>query len=199
MHIIPLLAIVFIITVVFLYKRKKRNRFKTYSQLIEHSSIDEKAPFSAAFKQICLFHEAIHLMSNANNSTNGKKDSEETIDKRHLVTILFILGAIDCSSQGYGLSSKDFIKLVEKYCLSYGIHINAVNILIAYYCNLDVSDGAKRVVEEGGELYNKWINGNTMIPLVAYKYISDCIQNDNIPSSLGNLFFLLPDNIRNEL
>lgn len=134
--------------------------------------------FTAALNRLLIFHEAcILFMSDLSNN-----------DKFNLAMDLYFLGAVDCCSQRHDLSDKEFAKLISSFFKQIGKDSNYINILINYFLKMGILPEAETCVIEGGEHYNKWLNGDSEIPFNSGTTIQKYYNNPNFPESVGHLY-----------
>ena len=137
-------------------------------------------PFDAALKRLLLYHEACMLIFH-----NWEYPSEE---KAELATQLYFLGAIDCSSQRHSLSDMQFAELIVAFFQTIGLNDMYARFMGVFFVKMDTVPSAKKCVIEGGEHFNKWLNGNSTIPVCLIRTLEKHCDDPDFPASVGHLY-----------
>jgi len=138
------------------------------------------APFDAALKRVLLYHQAC-LLGNANSEYADE-------EKAHLVTQLYFLGAVDCSSQRHNLSDIQFGELIIAFFQTIGEKEMYATFMVKFFLKMNSVPSAMKCVIEGGEAFNKWLNGNSMIPGCVVMRLEKFIDDPDFPASVGDLY-----------
>jgi len=147
---------------------------------ITPDGIQDIAPFDAALKRLLLYHEACMLFI-----TNWEYPNEEKAD---LAKHLYFLGAVDCSSQRHNLSEIQFAELIITFFQAIGLNEMYARFLGEFYIKMNSVPSAMKCVIEGGEHFNKWLNGNSMIPECVLMSLEKFIDDPDFPASIGQLY-----------
>jgi hypothetical protein len=137
-------------------------------------------PFDAALKRVLLYHEACML-----GIANWEYADEE---KAHLATQLYFLGAVDCSSQRHNLSDIQLGELIRGFFEAIGENEMYATFMVKFFLKMNSVPAAMKCVIEGGEAFNKWLNGNSMIPGCVMMRLEKFIDDPDFPGSIGDLF-----------
>lgn len=102
---------------------------------------------------------------------------------------LFIMGFIDAASQSANLNDDEFIDLFKAVFtdLDYEYDESYRAKIILFHQSIDVNHGAFPAIIKGGDLYNKFANGNSMAPLAASLLIEELVSDNNFPASVDEL------------
>ena len=138
------------------------------------------APFDAALKRLLLYHEVCMLCIHSWEYPNE--------EKADIAKHLYFLGAVDCSSQRHNLSEMQFVNLIIAFFQAIGLNEMYARFMGVFFLKMDSVPSAKKCVIEGGEHFNKWINGNSMIPMCSISTIKKFCDNPDFPASVGNLY-----------
>lgn len=136
--------------------------------------------FDAAIKRVLLYHKACLLF--VENLECADKE------KAQLATQLYFLGAVDCSSQRHNLSDVQFAKLITAFFQTIGTNEMYAAFMGKFFLKMDSMPSAMKCVIEGGEHFNKWLNGNTMVPMFSIRTIEKCCDDPDFPASIGDLY-----------
>lgn len=137
-------------------------------------------PFEAALKRVLLYHQACLL-----NIANWEFADEEKAD---LAKHLYFLGAVDCSSQRHNLSDTQFADLIEAFFQKVGANEMYAGFLGIFFVKMDSVPSAKKCVIEGGDHFNRWLNGNTMVPMCSIRTLEKYCDDPDFPASVGHLY-----------
>jgi hypothetical protein len=137
-------------------------------------------PFDAALKCVLIYHKAC-LLGIANWEYTDK-------EKAHLATQLYFLGAVDCASQRHKLSDTQFGELIIAFFQTIGENEMYATFMAKFFLKMKSMPSAMKCVIEGGEAFNKWLNGNSMIPGCAMMRLEKFIDDPDFPASVGHLY-----------
>lgn len=149
-------------------------------QFLPREKEEDIPPFDAAFKRVLLYHKACLLCIE-----NWESVDEE---KAHLATLLYFLGVVDCSSQRHNLSDLQFAKLIIEFFQTIGESEMCATFMVKFFPNMDSVPSARKCVIEGGGHFNKWLNGNSTIPICSIQTLKKCCDDPDFPSSIGHLY-----------
>ena len=138
------------------------------------------APFDAALKRLLLYHKACMLTIH-----NWEYPNEEKTD---LATQLYFLGALDCASQQHRLSDMQFADFIVSFFHKIGVDEMYARFLGVFFVKMDSVPSAKKCIIEGGENFNKWLNGNSMTPRCLIRTLEKYCDDPNFPASVGHLY-----------
>lgn len=136
--------------------------------------------FDAALKRLLLYHQACLL-----GIEHWEYMDEE---KTHLATQLYFLGAVDCSSQRHNLSDIQFAELIKAFFEKTGENEMYSAFMVKFFLKMKSVPSAMKCVIEGGEAFNKWLNGNSMIPGCVMMRLEKFINDPDFPDSVGDLY-----------
>ena len=108
--------------------------------------------------------------------------------KADLAKQLYFLGAVDCSSQRHNLSDKQFADLLMSFFHAIGLNEMYARFLGEFFIKMNSVPSAMKCVIEGGEHFNKWLNGNSMIPGCVLMSLEKFIDDPDFPASIGHLY-----------
>ena len=134
----------------------------------------------AALKQMSIYHEACMLFL-----CNSDFPNEEKSD---LAKHLYFLGAVDCVSQLHKLSDIQFAELILEFFQTIGLNEMYARFMVVFFLKMDSVPSAQRCVIEGGEYFNKWINGNTAMPMCLARLLERYCDDLDFPASVGDLY-----------
>lgn len=144
---------------------------------------EDTTPFDVALKSLLLYHEACMLfINNWEYQDEGKAD---------LATHLYFLGAVDCSSQLHKLSDKQFIDLAMAFFHAIKTNENYTTLLLRFFLKMTSVPVAMKCVIEGGQHFNKWLNGNPAIPTCSIGTLKEFCGDPNFPTSAGHLYIMI--------
>lgn len=141
--------------------------------------------FDSALKRLLIFHEACMLCIQ-HRDFNNKEQAE-------LATNLYFLGAVDCSSQRHSLSDKEFGQLIMAFFTTVGLNEAYAMLLLKCFLKMNAIPSVKNCIIEGGQQFNKWLNGNSNIPLVSMVAIETSCNNIDFPKTAGQLYVALDE------
>jgi len=109
--------------------------------------------------------------------------------KAKLAQGLFYLGMLDAASQCANLSDKQFLDLFNAVFtdLDYEFDEEFKSKILLFHQSLNTEHGAFPAIMKGGDLFVKFINGNTMAPIAGGMLIKELVEDPNFPSSLEAL------------
>jgi len=136
--------------------------------------------FDAALKRLLLYHYACML-----GIRSWEYPNEEKAD---LAKHLYFLGAVDCSSQRHNLSDMQFADLIVAFFHKIEANEMYASFLGVFFVKMDSVPSAKKCVIEGGEHFNKWLNGNSMISICSIRTLEKCCDDPDFPASVGHLY-----------
>ena len=109
-------------------------------------------------------------------------------EKAELATNLYFLGAVDCSSQRHSLSDEQFGQLVMAFFRAIGANEKYASLMLMYFLKMDAIPSAMNCIIEGGQQFNKWLNGNSTIPLCSMTTIETFCNDSDFPMTPGHLY-----------
>lgn len=140
----------------------------------------DTVPFNTALKQLLLYHEACMLFI-ANWEYADKEKAE-------LATHLYFLGAIDCSSQRHNLSDIQFANLITAFFQAVKAKEMYAMFMGVFFLKMNSVPSAMKCVIEGGEHFNRWLNGNSSIPMCSVTALEEFCEDPDFPASVGHLY-----------
>ncbi len=142
---------------------------------------DRESTHETAAKQLLAFNHACLAF--------GGDVSES--EKHRLSRLLFLLGAVDCASQAYKMSEKDFALLAKLVFDTLDTPPPYVEVLFDAFVHLDAVPVVRDHVIEGGRCFSQWLNGNSMVAFPGHSQIQRAAGNPAFPASPGHLYVLL--------
>jgi hypothetical protein len=116
-------------------------------------------------------------------------DIEPNNPKAKLAQGLFFLGMIDAASQAADLSDEQFLELFNAVFtdLNYDFDEEFKEKILLFHQSLDTEHGAFSALMKGGDLFVKFINGNTMAPIAGGMLIEELVEDPKFPASVAAL------------
>lgn len=139
--------------------------------------------FDSALKRLLLFHEGCMLCIQ-NWDFNNKEQAE-------LAANIYFLGAVDCSSQRHSLSEQEFGQLIMAFFTTVGLNEPYAILMLNCFLKMDAIPSVKNCMVEGGQHFNKWLNGNSSVPLVSMTSIEKFCNDVDFPKTAGQLYVAL--------
>jgi hypothetical protein len=137
-------------------------------------------PFEAALNQLLHYYEACMVV------ISGIETEDK--EKVELAKNLFLLGAIDCSSQCFNLSDREFADLGKQFFQKIGVNDRYASVILMYFLNIEAEPAAMQCVNEGGKQFNRWIKGDKMMPLASMTTIMSFCNNPAFSKTIGDLY-----------
>ncbi|MCP4669170.1 MAG: hypothetical protein GY849_22775 [Deltaproteobacteria bacterium] len=109
--------------------------------------------------------------------------------KAKLAQGLFFVGMLDAISQTTNMSDKQFLELFKAVFtdLDYEFEDDYRARILLFHQSLNTEHGAFPAIMKGGELFTKFINGNTMAPIAGGVLIEELIEDPSFPASVEDL------------
>tara|TARA_B110001469_G_scaffold86388_1_gene81811 strand:- start:6603 stop:7169 length:567 start_codon:yes stop_codon:yes gene_type:complete len=109
--------------------------------------------------------------------------------KAKLAQGLFFLGIVDAASQASNLNDEQFLDLFNAVFtdLDYDFDEEFKEKIILFHQCLDTQHGAFPALMKGGDLFVKFINGNTMAPIAGGMLIEELVEDPKFPTSVAAL------------
>ena len=100
---------------------------------------------------------------------------------------LFFLGMLDAASQALSMSDKEFLELLSAIFRDLDIGDDFQSRVLLFHQSLDTQHKAFPAIMEGGNVYTKFVNGNTMALLAEAMTIQELVQDPDFPTSVDEL------------
>ena len=116
-------------------------------------------------------------------------DIDPNNPKAKLAQGLFYLGILDAASQAAKLSDEQFLDLFNAIYadLDYEFDEEFRLKILLFHQSLNTEHGAFPAIMKGGDLFVKFVNGNTMAPIAGGMLIEEIVENPDFPESLESL------------
>lgn len=114
-------------------------------------------------------------------------DAYSTSTKADLAQSLFFLGMLDAVSQSTDMTDQQFLDLFQATFHDLGFGKDLSSRVLLFHQSARVAHPAYQAVLRGGELYMKFINGNSTAPLAGGMLIAEFVRNPQFPVSVDKL------------
>jgi len=134
---------------------------------------------------------AQHLIT-FNHLLRGIEEAPPDEEERHeLARMIFMIGAVDCASQAFKLSEREFAELAKLFYHTIGIHAEYGGIVFESFLRMDSLPNVRTHIIDGGRCFAQWLKGNTMVVVPAANSIKKAASDSAFPRSPGHLYVLL--------
>lgn len=103
--------------------------------------------------------------------------------KGKLAQGLFFMGMVDAASQAAKLSDRQFLELFTAVFHDLDLGDTIKSRVLLFHQSLKTTHPAYAAIMKGGEVYTKFVNGNSGIPLVVGSVLEEIVNKPDFPAS----------------
>lgn len=138
-------------------------------------------------KLFTVYRPLTELIRIVRKAIDSRSDFDAQSPKATLAQSLFFLGMLDAASQASNMNDKEFLQLFSAIFQDLNFEDDIKSRVLLFHQSLQTDHNAFAAIMKGGDLYTKFINGNTMAPVTAGMLVEEIVRDPRFPASVKEL------------